>query len=115
MAVATRAQKSRTDEVVERIAVLLEADGMPRVAGRLFGLLLLSSEPQSLDALASKLGVSKASITVARAACATEHDVVCARLENMERAYNHLIEVTERALEDSRTHRSTTPSPLKAR
>jgi len=164
--VVIRAQHSRSDEVVERIAVLLEADGMPRVAGRLFGLLLLSSEPQSLDALASKLGVSKASIsinarmledkgvvervgrqadrrdyyriaddilertleqriakirrfnqaiTVARAACATEHDVVCARLENMERAYNHLIEVTERALEDSRTHRSTTPSPLKAR
>src|SRR5262245_56726037 len=126
---------------------------MPRVAGRLFGFLLLSAEPQSVDALASQLGVRKASIsinerileekgvvervgrqadrrdyyriaddilertleqriarirrfnqaiTVARAACATEHDIVCARLENMERAHNHVIEVTERALEEWR-------------
>src|SRR5262245_19426612 len=139
---------------------------MPRVAGRLFGFLLPSADPQSLDALASQLGVSKASIsinarmleekgvvervgrqadrrdyyrisddilertleqriarirrfnqaiTVARAACATEHDVVCQRLENMERAHNHIIEVTERALEEWRTHRGSTPSPSKAR
>lgn len=49
---------------VEQIAVQLEADGLPRVAGRLFGLLLVSVEPRSLDDLADQLGVSKASISV---------------------------------------------------
>jgi len=51
-------------EFVEQIAVLLEADGMPRVAGRLFGLLLVSDDPRSLDELAEQLGVSKGSISV---------------------------------------------------
>ena len=46
------------------MAVLLEADGLPRVAGRIFGTLLLAAEPRSLDDLASTLGVSKASISV---------------------------------------------------
>src|SRR5438876_6123135 len=53
-----------TDEFVEQIAILFQADGMPRVAGRLFGLLLVSAEPRSLDELAKKLRVSKASISV---------------------------------------------------
>ena len=51
-------------EFVEQIAVLLEADGLPRVAGRLFGLLLVSDDERSLDELAEQLGVSKASISV---------------------------------------------------
>ncbi len=51
-------------QFVEQIAVLLEADGLPRVAGRLFGLLLVSAEPRSLDDLADLLGVSKASVSV---------------------------------------------------
>jgi len=37
---------------------------MPRVAGRLFALLLVSAEPLSLDDLATQLGVSKASVSV---------------------------------------------------
>lgn len=49
---------------IEQIAVLLEADGLPRVAGRLFGLLLVSPEARSLDELAEQLDVSKASISV---------------------------------------------------
>jgi DNA-binding transcriptional regulator GbsR (MarR family) len=53
-----------TSAFVEKIAILLEADGMPRVAGRLFGLLLVSAEPRSLDELASQLGLSKASISI---------------------------------------------------
>jgi DNA-binding MarR family transcriptional regulator len=51
-------------EFIEQIAVLLEADGMPRVAGRLFGLLLVSEDARSLDELAEQLGVSKPSISV---------------------------------------------------
>ena len=53
-----------TESFVEQIAVCLEAEGMPRVAGRLFGLLMISAEPQSLDDLAEQLEVSKASVSV---------------------------------------------------
>ena len=49
---------------IEQIAVLLETDGLPRVAGRLFGLLLVTEELRSLDDLAEQLGVTKASISV---------------------------------------------------
>ena len=58
------ATDSSTTQFVEQIAVLLETDGFPRVGGRLFGLLLTSEEPRSLDDLAEELGVTKASISV---------------------------------------------------
>jgi DNA-binding transcriptional regulator GbsR (MarR family) len=63
-AAAARAAEHNIDEFVEQIAVLLEADGLPRIAGRLFGLLLVSAEPRSLDELATRLGVSKASVSI---------------------------------------------------
>jgi DNA-binding transcriptional regulator GbsR (MarR family) len=53
-----------TAQFIEHLGVLLSADGYPRVAGRLFGLMLLAPEPRSLDALATQLGVSKASISI---------------------------------------------------
>ena len=53
-----------THQFIEQMAVLLESDGLPRVAGRMFGYLLLSDEPCSLDDLAQYLGVSKASISI---------------------------------------------------
>jgi DNA-binding transcriptional regulator GbsR (MarR family) len=40
-----------------------ESDGLTRIAGRLFGTLLLSDEPCSLDELAEALGASKASVS----------------------------------------------------
>src|SRR4051812_1923924 len=51
-------------EFVEHIAVILEVEGMPRVAGRLFALLLVSSASRSLDDLAADLGVSKGSVSI---------------------------------------------------
>lgn len=42
----------------------MEADGLPRIAGRTFGLLLLSEEPLSLDTIAERIGASKASASV---------------------------------------------------
>lgn len=53
-----------TETFVERLGVILETDGLPRIAGRLFGVLILSPEPLSLDELARRLGVSKASVSV---------------------------------------------------
>lgn len=52
-----------TEAFVERLGITLEADGLPRIAGRLFGVLLLSPEPLSLDELAHRLEVSKASVS----------------------------------------------------
>ncbi len=51
----------RTARFTDRLAVLFENDGQPPIAGRVFGLLLLSDEALSLDELAESLGVSKAS------------------------------------------------------
>lgn len=51
------------EQFVERMGLFFEADGAPRIAGRMFGFLLLSSGPCSLDDLAEHLQVSKASIS----------------------------------------------------
>jgi DNA-binding transcriptional regulator GbsR (MarR family) len=48
-------------EFIERVGLSVQVDGLPRIAGRLFGLLLLSPGPQSLDEIAETLGVSKGS------------------------------------------------------
>jgi DNA-binding transcriptional regulator GbsR (MarR family) len=45
------------------MGLALESDGMPRIAGRIFGLLLVSEDSLSLDELAADLGVSKASVS----------------------------------------------------
>src|SRR5215208_5593062 len=54
---------TRTAHFVERMGLALEADGLPRIAGRIFGLLLISENPRSLDALAAELRVSKGSVS----------------------------------------------------
>lgn len=53
----------RTERFVERMGMLGESEGLPRIAGRIFGLLLVEPGERSLDDLASVLGVSKASIS----------------------------------------------------
>jgi len=54
---------TRTARFVERMGLALEADGLPRIAGRIFGLMLVSKEARSLDELAAELRVSKASVS----------------------------------------------------
>jgi DNA-binding transcriptional regulator GbsR (MarR family) len=51
----------QTEEFVERMGLALETDGLPRIAGRIFGFLLVSEEARSLDELAAQLRVSKGS------------------------------------------------------
>jgi DNA-binding transcriptional regulator GbsR (MarR family) len=53
----------RTAQFVERMGLTLESDGLPRIAGRIFGLLLVNEKALSLDELAAELRVSKASIS----------------------------------------------------
>jgi DNA-binding transcriptional regulator GbsR (MarR family) len=48
---------------IERMGLAAENDGLSRIAGRLFGALILHNEPCSLDDLAEELDVSKASIS----------------------------------------------------
>ncbi len=51
-------------EFVERLAVAHEGDGLPRIAGRIFGLLLLCEQEISLDEITEELGASKGSASV---------------------------------------------------
>jgi DNA-binding transcriptional regulator GbsR (MarR family) len=48
---------------IETMGLLWEAEGLPRIAGRIFGFLALQIEPCSLDDIAAGLGVSKASVS----------------------------------------------------
>ena len=50
-------------QFVERMGLVCEKEGMPRGAGRLFGLLLAEGGPFSLDELAAGLQASKASVS----------------------------------------------------
>jgi DNA-binding transcriptional regulator GbsR (MarR family) len=50
-------------QFVERMGLLCEREGMPRGAGRMFGLLLVGDRAYSLDELAEKLQASKASVS----------------------------------------------------
>ncbi len=50
-----------TQKFIEKMGLIFETDGMPRIAGRVLGLLLLSPEALSLDDLSELLRVSKAS------------------------------------------------------
>ena len=50
-------------QFVERMGLLCEREGMPRGAGRMFGLLLVADRAYSLDELAEKLQASKASVS----------------------------------------------------
>lgn len=54
---------ARTSKFIERMGLALESDGSPRIAGRIFGLLLVSEDALSLDDLAAELQVSKGSVS----------------------------------------------------
>ncbi|MGH7510569.1 MAG: GbsR/MarR family transcriptional regulator [Gemmatimonadales bacterium] len=56
-----RAVDLQTANFIERMGLTLEADGLPRIAGRIFGLLLVSEDARSLDDLSAELRVSKGS------------------------------------------------------
>lgn len=51
------------ERFVERGGLLWENEGLPRIAGRIFALVLLSEDALSLDEISEALGVSKASVS----------------------------------------------------
>ena len=50
-----------TEQTLLASARILELEGVPRLGGRIFGVLLLSDRPLSLDEIAARSGSSKAS------------------------------------------------------
>lgn len=52
-----------TTRFVEQMGLTCEAYGLSRIAGRLLGLFIIENQPRSLDELAERLAVSKASIS----------------------------------------------------
>ncbi len=51
------------DQFTHRMGLLFEQDALPPIAGRVFGLLMVSREPRCLSELAEVLHVSKASVS----------------------------------------------------
>ncbi|HKH83927.1 MAG TPA: MarR family transcriptional regulator [Gemmatimonadales bacterium] len=54
---------AKTAGFIDRMGLALESEGLPRTAGRIFGLLLVSEDCRSLDEIATQLHVSKASVS----------------------------------------------------
>ncbi|WP_069441685.1 GbsR/MarR family transcriptional regulator [Methyloceanibacter superfactus] len=50
-------------EFVERMGLILQADGKPRIAGRILGLMVVHGGPFGFTELAERLSVSRASIS----------------------------------------------------
>lgn len=53
------------EEFIEKIGLIAQSDGMPRIAGRLMGLLVWDGEAVSFADLAARLQVSRGSISTA--------------------------------------------------
>ncbi|HET9983721.1 MAG TPA: MarR family transcriptional regulator [Longimicrobiales bacterium] len=54
---------AQTARFVEKMGRYFEADGIPRIGGRLYGYLILQDQPRALEDLAGALAVSKTSIS----------------------------------------------------
>ena len=57
----THPHQQSHEQFIEEVGITSEGDGLPRIAGRLFGYLLVSPGPRSLDEIAEALQVSKGS------------------------------------------------------
>ena len=55
--------ESTVVEFVEQMGLILQAEGLPRIAGRMMGLMIMHGGPFSLSELAERLSVSRASIS----------------------------------------------------
>lgn len=58
-----RSLRAAEERFIEGMGLALEEDRLPRIAGRLVGLLLLSPQPVRFDLLAERLRVSRGSIS----------------------------------------------------
>src|SRR5690554_3527689 len=51
------------EEFVERLGLIAESDGLPRIAGRIMGLMIIDGGPLSFAERAGKLAVGRASLS----------------------------------------------------
>lgn len=58
-----RRMRQDVQRFIEQGGRLWEDDGFPRIAGRIFALMLISEQARSLDEITEMLGVSKASVS----------------------------------------------------
>ncbi|KKB13078.1 hypothetical protein VE25_03760 [Devosia geojensis] len=54
-------QASAAENFIERMGLISQVDGAPRIAGRILGLLIVEGRPFTLDEMAERLKISKAS------------------------------------------------------
>lgn len=59
----TASQRSLEDNFIERLGLLVESEGLPRIAGRIMGYLILATGPCKAADLAERLQVSHGSIS----------------------------------------------------
>jgi hypothetical protein len=57
------AQTAHVDQFIEQLGRLAEGEGLPRTAGRMMGLLIVSGIPLGIDQIAARLRVSRASVS----------------------------------------------------
>jgi DNA-binding transcriptional regulator GbsR (MarR family) len=58
-----KAQTAHVDRFIEQLGRLAEGEGLPRTAGRMMGLLIVSGIPLGIDEIAARLQVSRASVS----------------------------------------------------
>ena len=56
-------QHEKVTEFVEQMGMIAQGDGLPRIAGKILGLLIVETGPFSFSELAERLHVSRASIS----------------------------------------------------
>jgi DNA-binding transcriptional regulator GbsR (MarR family) len=59
----TQAEHSGASDFIEEMGIMTQADDLPRIAGRIMGLLVMEEEPVSFAAIAESLQVSRASVS----------------------------------------------------
>lgn len=58
------AKNAAADAFIEQMGLIMSVDGLPRIGGRLLGLLLITDGDVSLDDIARRLRVSKPSVSI---------------------------------------------------
>ncbi len=95
----------RSERFIERMGQLYQHDAMPRIAGRMFGLLLLTPEPLSMDEVAELLQVSKASVSANARLLETTHMIGRVTKPGDRRDYYEVTEDTHQRLVEQRIQR----------
>ncbi len=56
-------RKKSLEELIEQLGLVIEDEGFPRIASRIYALLLVEDEPFTFDALVDRLQVSRGSVS----------------------------------------------------